>query len=284
MVGTVQAPRIRLPQLARGLANACHPAPTLAVTTVAILLAAGVGLTAGRIALLGAAVFTGQLSIGWSNDGIDASRDASTGRSDKPVASGRVPLSVVAGASALALLTTAVLSALLGPPAAAAALTLVAAGWAYNLGLKATVLSGAAYLVGFGALPAVPYLASPGHPWPPWWVPVTGALLGFGAHFANALPDLRADAATGVRGLPQRLGTRAGVVVMAVTLAAASIVLGFGPGSTSLAVACAAAAVGVAGAAGATVAVTRAPESPAAFRITLLIALLDVALLIAIAA
>jgi len=37
---------------------------------------------------------------------------------------------------------------------------------------------------------------------------VAAALLGFAAHFANVLPVLRADAATGVRGLPQRLGPR----------------------------------------------------------------------------
>lgn len=271
-------------ELVRGLAGACHPVPTLAVTTVSVLLAIGVGLTAGRVVLLGAAVLTGQLSIGWSNDRIDAARDSYAARSDKPAASGRVPLAAVTAAAALALLATAVLSALLGPPAAMAALTLVAAGWLYNLGLKATVLSGLPYLIGFGALPAVPYLASPGHPWPPWWVPVTGALLGFGAHFANVLPDLRDDAATGVRGLPQRLGPRAGVVVMAAVLASASVVLGLGPSSASVAFALTASAVGLIGAAAAAIAAALTPESPAAFRITLALAVLDVVLVIAIAA
>jgi 4-hydroxybenzoate polyprenyltransferase len=268
----------------RGLAGACHPAPTVAVTTVSVLVAIGLGLTAGRVVLLGAAVLTGQLSIGWSNDRIDASRDVITARSDKPAATGRVPLAVVAGAACVALLSTIVLSALLGPWAAAAALTLVAAGWAYNLGLKGTVLSGVAYLVGFGALPAVPYLAGPGHAWPPWWAPVTGALLGFGAHFANVLPDLSDDATTGVRGLPQRLGRQAGVMVMAAALAAASVVLGFGPASASLAFAIIASALGVAGATAAAVVASRVPDSPAAFRLTMAIAVLDVGLLIVVAA
>jgi 4-hydroxybenzoate polyprenyltransferase len=251
---------------------------------VSALLAAGVGLSVGRVVLVAAAVLTGQLSIGWSNDRIDAARDRSTGRSDKPVASGQVLPARVATAAAAALLATIVLSALLGPFAAGAALTLVASGWAYNLGLKATMFSAVPYLVGFGALPAVPYLALPGHPWPPWWAPVTGALLGFGAHFANVLPDLRADEATGVRGLPQRLGARSGVIVMAAALAGASVVLGVGPVSASMAYAVVATAVGVLGAASAAIAAIRNPDSPAAFRITLLIAVFDVGLLLAIAA
>ena len=42
--------------------------------------------------------------------------------------------------------------------------------------------------------------------WPPAWMMATGAVLGVGAHLLNALPDLADDDATGVRGLPQRLG------------------------------------------------------------------------------
>jgi 4-hydroxybenzoate polyprenyltransferase len=283
MADTAAVRRARPRDVIRSLLGACHPMPTLAVTTVAVLLAAGVGLAAGRVLLFGAAVLTGQLSIGWSNDRIDVARDRAAGRTDKPTAAGGVRPGVVGAAAGSALGATIVFSMLLGLPAAAAALTLVAAGWAYNLGLKATVLSGATYLVGFGALPAAAYLAKPGHPWPPWWVPVVGALLGFGAHFANVLPDLLDDAATGVRGLPQRLGARAGVTVMAASLAAASVVLGVAPASASTAFAVIAAAAGVVGAAAAAVVATRAPRSPAAFRITMVIAVLDVALLVVVA-
>ncbi len=267
----------------RGLVLACHPVPTLAVTTVAVVLAAGVGLSVLRVVVVGAAVLTGQLSIGWSNDGIDATRDTNSGRSDKPLATGGVPRTAVAGAAGLALLATIVLSGLLGVRPAAAALTLVAAGWAYNLGLKSTVLSGVTYLIGFGALPVVPYLALPSSVWPPWWVPVTGALLGLGAHFANVLPDLRADAAAGVRGLPQRLGPRAGVVVMAITLAAAAIVLGFGPSSASTVFAVIASTIGILAAGTVAILALRAPGSAAAFRMTLAIAVLDVSLLLVVA-
>ncbi|MCS7475893.1 UbiA family prenyltransferase [Umezawaea endophytica] len=279
MTGTPFAPTNRA--LVSGLAGSCHPVPSLAVTTVAVLLAIGVGHGVGGVLLIGAAVLTGQLSVGWSNDWVDSARDRATGRTAKPAATGRVPVPVVAAAAGLALAATIALSALLGVYAATALLVGVAAGWAYNLGLKATAWSGAPYLLAFGALPLGPYLALPGHPWPPWWVPVVGALLGFGAHFANVLPDLRADAATGVRGLPQRLGPRWGVVVMAVALASASVVLAFGPAGTSRVFALVAVTGGVAGALGAVVAALRAPDGPAAFRITIAIAVLDVGLLIA---
>lgn len=268
--------------LLRGLAGACHPLPSLAVTAVAVLLAAGNGLDGPRTALLGAAVLTGQLSIGWSNDSVDAARDRATGREDKPAAAGRVPVPVVAAAAAAALLTTIVLSLLLGWFAGAALLSGVAAGWAYNFGLKATVWSGATYLFAFAALPVGVYAAAPSEPWPPWWVPVVSALLGFGAHFANVLPDLRADAETGVRGLPHRLGPRTGVIVMAASLTTASVVLGLAPVATPALYAVTVVTVGITLAAAATVAAIRTPQSPIAFRLTVAIAVLDVVLLIAV--
>jgi 4-hydroxybenzoate polyprenyltransferase len=251
------------------------------VTVVAVLLGAGGGLDGPRMALLGAAVLTGQLSIGWSNDWVDAARDRATGRVDKPAAAGRVPVRVVAAASVAAAVATTVLSLLLGWFAGVALLLGVAAGWAYNLGLKATAWSGATYLFAFAALPVGVYASAPGEPWPPWWVPVVSALLGFGAHFANVLPDLRADAETGVRGLPHRLGPRRGVLVMAASLAAASVVLGLAPADAPVLYRVAVVTAGIALAAAATVAAVRAPHSPAPFRLTVSIAVLDVILLIA---
>jgi len=51
-------------------------------------------------------------------------------------------------------------------------------------------------------------------------------LLGVGAHFANTVGDTEADAATGVRGLPQRIGARASLVTTAVAVCLAALVLG----------------------------------------------------------
>jgi 4-hydroxybenzoate polyprenyltransferase len=55
-------------------------------------------------------------------------------------------------------------------------------------------------------------------------------LLGVAAHLANVLPDLRADAATGVRGLPHRLGPQATALAGAGILLTASAVILFGAG------------------------------------------------------
>ena len=72
----------------RALALSCHPIPSVAVAAISAGLAALGELTLGRGALVTAAVFTGQLSIGWSNDYLDAERDRAMLRSDKPVATG----------------------------------------------------------------------------------------------------------------------------------------------------------------------------------------------------
>ena len=61
------------------LAAACHPEPTVAVTAMVTALAVTAGRTVGGVVLVGAAVLTGQLSIGWLNDLLDADRDAPSG-------------------------------------------------------------------------------------------------------------------------------------------------------------------------------------------------------------
>ena len=57
------------------LLRAAHPGPALAVTVLAGLLGAAVGMGPVEVLLVVAAVGTGQLSIGWSNDLVDAARD-----------------------------------------------------------------------------------------------------------------------------------------------------------------------------------------------------------------
>src|ERR1035437_3450255 len=116
--------------LVRALALSCHPIPSLAVTALTAGLAALADLSLGRAALVTAAVFTGQLSIGWSNDYLDADRDRAVHRADKPVASGVVAPAVPAVAALVALIVTLALSAALGWPGGAAALVTVACGWA----------------------------------------------------------------------------------------------------------------------------------------------------------
>ncbi|WP_091365748.1 UbiA family prenyltransferase [Geodermatophilus telluris] len=215
--------------LVRALVLATHAPPAAAVTVVATLLAVAAGLPAGRAALVGVAVLAGQASIGWSNDWLDADRDRAVARTDKPVVQGAVAPAVLRTAALAAAAAAVVLSLLLGAVPGLLLLVLVASGWAYNAGLKRTAASGLPYLTGFGALPAGVVAAAPGVPVAPWWLPVAGAALGAAAHLANVAPDLDDDLATGVRGLPHRLGARASAVLGALLLGTASLVLVLGP-------------------------------------------------------
>ncbi|RJK97740.1 UbiA family prenyltransferase [Vallicoccus soli] len=221
------APAPAAPSTARALLLSCHPVPTAAVTALTTSLGAAVGLAAADLALLAAAVLTGQLSVGWSNDLLDRRRDATTARADKPLAAAGAPVRAAAVATALALAAALPPSLALGAAAGAAHLGFVASAWAYNLGLKAGPLSWLPYATGFGLLPAVPVLAAGAAP--PAWLCAAGALLGVGAHLFNALPDVEDDEGTGVRGLPVRLGRAAGRLLGCLLLVAAVAVLALLP-------------------------------------------------------
>ncbi len=213
------------------LLRSAHPGPAVAVTLVAVILAIGAGLEPWRVALLGLAMILDQLSVGWSNDAIDADRDRAAGRRDKPVALGLVSRRFVLAAASTAAAVSLLLFAPLGWAAAVAHLVFLASAWAYNLGVKATIASIAPYLVSFGLLPSLVTLASAEPAVAPWWATGAGALLGAAAHVANVLPDLADDAATGVRGLPHRLGPVTSGVVIAASLAGAGALVVLGPGA-----------------------------------------------------
>ena len=232
---------------ARGLALSCHPGPTVAVTVLTALLAMSAGHPLGRGVLVTAAVLAGQLSIGWSNDLVDARRDRAVGRTDKPLASGEISDRTIRFACGAALFACVVLSLACGWASGLVHLTLgVASGWAYNLWLKRTAFSPLPYAVAFGALPAVVSLALPTPVWPPPWMVVTGALLGVGAHLLNALPDLADDEATGVRGLPHRLGAPVVRWLAPAVLLAGSVVAAYGPGPDAVGLGLLAASVALA--------------------------------------
>ncbi|MEU9192525.1 UbiA family prenyltransferase [Streptomyces hundungensis] len=224
------APR-HLPLLLR----ACHPEPAVAVTVLVTALAVMAGRGLAGSAAVAAAVLTGQLSVGWCNDAVDAHRDTACGRRDKPVATGGLPPRAAAAAAGAALALCVPLSLLSGVTAGGVHGAGVAAGWAYNLLLKRTVLSPIPYAVGFGSLPAFVTLGLHPSVWPAWWAMAAGALLGVAAHLANVLPDIDDDLASGVRGLPQRLGRPAcRVLAPIVTLAALGVLIAGPPGGVRL--------------------------------------------------
>ncbi|MCK1795201.1 UbiA family prenyltransferase [Streptomyces sp. XM4193] len=228
-VGQPTAGARRSGVLPLALLRCSHPGAVLAVTVLTTVLAATGGHPVGSAALVGAAVLSGQLSVGWSNDARDAARDTAAERADKPVAVGDITARTLWTAAVAALAVCAVLSLACGTLAGTVHLLGVAGAWAYNLRLKSTVLSWLPYAVGFAALPAFVALAAPGGTTPAWWAVAAGALLGVAAHLADVLPDLRQDLAAGVRGLPQRLGARTTRALLPLPLVAATAVLVVGP-------------------------------------------------------
>jgi 4-hydroxybenzoate polyprenyltransferase len=259
--------------------RAAHIGPTCAVTALTALLAVSAGLDTASVVLVVGAVFTGQLTIGWANDLLDAGRDRRVGRGDKPLAAGEVSRRAVTAALVMAAAACVLLSAALGWPAGLVNVALhVGSGQAYNLWLKATAWSWAPYAVAFGTLPSVVALADDPSRWAPPWLTLAAGALGVAAHFLNVLPDLDDDAATGVRGLPHRIGARTSRVAATVLLLGATVVAVVGPAGRPPAWAWSAlvvaAVLGV---------VTVAGRGKAPFRGAVGIALVDVVLLVAVA-
>lgn len=270
--GTPSAPRAGG---IRALLLSTHPGPAIAVTLVAVGLGSGVGLEPWRLLVLGVAVALNQASVGWSNDWIDADRDRAVGRQDKPVAAGLISREHVRAAAIVAAVLAVAATVPLGWGATLVHAVFIASAWSYNAGLKGTAASVAPYIVSFGLLPLLVTLSLAEPRAAAWWAMGLGALLGTAAHFANVLPDLDDDRATGVRGLPHRLGAKASGILTFVVLEGAGVLgyLGAGspaaPGLANLILTSMVAAVGV-------VLVLTRPPSRLLFRLIIAAALLDV--------
>ncbi len=205
-----------------------HPEPVLAVTAASAVL----GLAAGRGAstwLLVAAIFTGQLFVGWTNDYIDRDADRAAGRADKPLAAGQVSEVWLHWAAVVAATLCIPLSLANGFAAGTLHLLAVLAAFLYNGGLKKTPISVFPYLFSFGSLPAIVTLGlHPGH-LPPWWVSLGAGLLGSGAHFTQVMPDIEQERGR-IHGLPQLMGLRGSIVAAALLLAGSALAVLLGPG------------------------------------------------------
>ncbi|MEV0134957.1 UbiA family prenyltransferase [Dactylosporangium sp. NPDC050688] len=213
--------------VASAIVRASHPEPAVAVTAVAALLSFGLGRSWPGVLAAAATVLASQLSIGWVNDALDASRDAAVGRTDKPVATGVISRRLVFTLGIAAAVAMVPLGFLSGAGAGLVALLALVSALLYDWPLKSTPVSVLPYAVSFACLPAFVVIGAGLDP--PLWLLAAGALLGAGAHFVNALPDLDDDVRTGVRGLPHLLGRSGSLGAAAVLLLGATAALAFGP-------------------------------------------------------
>lgn len=213
--------------------RASHLAPSLVVTAFTTALAARSG-TPRQAARVGATVLCGQLAVGWTNDFLDRADDTAAARTDKPIAAGEVPASLVRNCAVAATVLSVPLSLRSGARAGLVHLVAVASGLAYDAGLKRSPASVLPYLTAFGAFPAFAAMAVAPDRRPPIVPSVAGALLGAGAHFVNVVPDIAVDVDAGILGLPQRLGPSASILVGAALMAGSAAVVATSSGRAGL--------------------------------------------------
>lgn len=195
-----------------------HPIPSaLYVVAVGLFawLAASAAhrpLDAADLARVLVAMACAQAAIGSTNDYCDYAHDAAS-QPSKPLVRGLLTqnqalLLAVACSAALLLLITP-----LGLVPLALGLLVEGLGLAYDLGFKGTPVSGVLYAVYFPLIPLLAWAVfGRWQAFLPWLLPV-GAALGIAMNVANSLPDLEADIAQGVRGMPHLLGFRRGLAV-----------------------------------------------------------------------
>ena len=201
----------------KAYAQAAHFGPTMLITAISFLLASRLWWE-GPAYVIAFTVFLGQLLIGWSNDVYDYQDDLKHNRVNKPLVSGQLKIEKLRRATFI-LLPFAVIANLLGPlglKGGAVYLLGVGCGIAYNFYFKFRITSPLAYFIALAALPASIFYAVDRNP--PLWVLATSSLLGVAFHFANVLKDLSADRDSQIGGLPQRLGKRTSLIIIAILL------------------------------------------------------------------
>ncbi len=207
-----------------GLLRASHLGPNLLVTFISLFFAQ-LYWWEGPALVISFGVFCGQLVVGWSNDVIDYKDDLLHNRQKKPLVSGQISLRLLQ--NCLRVMTPlAIVINLFGPLGfVGGGLSVLAIGLAvaYNFYFKFTIFSWLPYAIAFGALPACMAL-SKGQA-PEIWMWLGGALLGTAAHFLNVVKDMDEDRVSGIKGLPQRLGTKASVVTAIALIALAAVVI-----------------------------------------------------------
>jgi 4-hydroxybenzoate polyprenyltransferase len=207
-----------------GLAKASHFGPTLLVTTISYIFGE-IYWSTGSALLIALAIFSGQLVVGWSNDLIDYKDDLSHQRRNKPLVGELISRTLLQRCLAL-VLPTALLLNLFGPLGlVAGSLSLFTIGWAvaYNFYFKFNIFSPLPYAVAFALLPSL--IAISADYTPPTWMWVCGALFGTAAHFLNVIKDMEQDRLSGIKGLPQRLGSKASALTAIALIAIAIAVL-----------------------------------------------------------
>ena len=210
----------------RGLRSASHFGPTLLVTAISFGFA-NYYWWEGPAYVIAFGVFTGQLVVGWSNDLYDYQDDLTHQRMNKPLVAGLITQEFLRKWIKI-MLPFSFVANLLGPLGIKGGLVYmlgIACGVGYNFYFKFSWLSPLPYAIAFAALPSSVAISK--DITPPLWMWLGGALFGIAAHFLNVLKDMKADQKSGIRGLPQRLGTLNSIIAAVALIALGIAVLIF---------------------------------------------------------
>jgi 4-hydroxybenzoate polyprenyltransferase len=202
----------------KGLLKAAHFGPTLIVTAISFAFATHYWWE-GPAYVIAFGVFTGKLVVGWSNDLYDFDDDLKHQRTKKPLVSGLITKQYLQKWLRF-MLPFSFIANLLGPlgiKGGSVYMLGIACGVAYNFYFKFNPLSPLPYAIAFAALPSSVAISKDVNP--PLWMLLGGALFGMAAHFINVIKDMDQDQASGIKGLPQRLGKIKSIVVAAVLIA-----------------------------------------------------------------
>jgi 4-hydroxybenzoate polyprenyltransferase len=202
----------------KGLLKAAHFGPTLIVTAISFAFATYYWWE-GPAYVIAFGVFTGQLVVGWSNDLYDFDDDLKHQRTKKPLVSGLITKQYLQKWLRF-MLPFSFIANLLGPlgiKGGSVYMLGIACGVAYNFYFKFNLLSPLPYAIAFAALPSSVAISKEINP--PLWMLLGGALFGMAAHFINVIKDMDQDQASGIKGLPQRLGKTKSIAAAVVLIA-----------------------------------------------------------------
>jgi len=208
----------------KGLRQACHFGPTLIVTAIAFGFA-NYYWWEGPAFVIAFTVASGQLVVGWSNDLYDYKDDLAHNRTNKPLVSGLITLQYLQKWLRF-MVPFSFIANLFGPLGIKGGLIYmlgIACGVTYNFYFKFSALSPLPYAIAFAALPSS--IAISKEITPPQWMLLGGAIFGMAAHFINVIKDMEQDQASGIQGLPQRLGTKGSITVAVALIAIGMLVL-----------------------------------------------------------
>ena len=210
----------------KGLRQASHFGPTLIVTAIAFAFGTYYWWE-GPAYVIAFTVATGQLVVGWSNDLYDFQDDLKHNRTNKPLVSGLITQKYLQRWLTF-MVPFSFFVNLFGPLGFKGGLVYmlgIACGVAYNFYFKFSALSPLPYAIAFAALPSS--IAISKDITPPVWMWLGGALFGMAAHFINVIKDMEQDQVSGIKGLPQRLGTKKSIAVAAALIAAGVLAIFF---------------------------------------------------------